>query len=664
MGIKEKKELIWGWMGILWLLVVLVGYSAIHKPFTLAQISRLSQLLWQVLVMVGIVFLSGGLGFRFFPSAKKWSPLVYLTMQVALGFGILSLATLILGTCFGFSNLIFFFLGWVIIANKSILLWAIQWRVLGQILRKMDKFEKILASGVAFIFFVTFAQSIAPPIAYDSLVYHLTLPKIYLLTGRINYIPELIFWGMPQLQEVGMTLSMSFGGAEAAVLLSWALGILTLVGLFGYLNEVFSSRIAWVTVTVLLTGSGFSALLSLGYVGWTTMLYGFALFVSLVAWRQNPKKEILILAAVFLGFALGTKYTTGILFPVAVFVIVEKKKTKGTKNILLDLFSFISITFLVFSPWAIKNFLATGNPIYPLLFPAGEMNNYRLFLYQNDPAWGDWRDIIFLPWRATILGKASRLGYSFSIGPLLLGLSVFAMIGWHERNDDQKSVLSLAALFTIMGWLIWAIAGRTSLLLIQTRLYLAFFPMWAILAGVGFACFSHLRTARIRFDYLAKALVLLSFSFTIFSMGVHFVRVGVAQTLLGMQSASAYREHFLGAYETVITSLDKLPDDARVLMLWETRGFACVPQCEADETIDRWYADLRSYGSVDQVLAAWEDAGYTHLLYHKLGADFIRKNDPAYTREDWRKLDNLLRELRLEKDYDGIYQIYLLRSTK
>jgi hypothetical protein len=94
--------------------------------------------------------------------------------------------------------------------------------------------------------------------------------------------------------------------------------------------------------------------------------------------------------------------------------------------------------------------------------------------------------------------------------------------------------------------------------------------------------------------------------------------------------------------------------------LWETRGFSCVPQCEPDETIDRWYADLRNYRSPEAVLKFWQDAGYSHLLFFKRGAEFIEENDPAYTPEDWVVLAELLTELPILDDFDGSYQLLSL----
>ncbi len=666
MKIKERKEIYIGLGGVLWLIAVLLGYAYTHKPFTPIQAALVLKEGWQVVVALGILSLAGGVGRKIFAPRADWNPLALLAVQAALGSGVLGVLVFFLGISIGFSGIIFviFFIAGITLAFRDMLAWWRQWAAFFLIWQKSDRFEKILALGIFFLLAASFLKALAPPLAFDSLVYHLTLPKLYLLAGRITYIPELIFWGMPQQAEMLYTFAMTFGGAESAVLLSWVLGGITLLGMLGYLSERFSTRVAWVALVSILAGQTLSDSLSWAYVGWIVMLYGFSLFLLLDAWTVNRERKLFFVAALLTGFAIGTKYTAGILLAAALPIILLANRGGGVKSTWGDILAFTGIATLVASPWLIKNFLATGNPVYPLLFPAGEMNAYRLHLYQGDPAWGDWRDLLFLPWRATIWGLDGKVGYSAEIGSLLLAFSPLVWIGWQKRSDEQKSALQTALVMTLTGILIWAFAGRVSRLLIQSRLYFAFFPTWAVLAGVGFESFSKLHASGVRFGRIASVLLMLSFGFNIFQASVDAAYLGAAKTLLGVQTPSEYRKQVLGKYETAMSTIAELPSDSQVLMLWETRGFACVPQCEPDEVIDRWYADLRTYGSPEAVLDVWRAAGHTHLLYNKRGADFIREDDPAYTDADWEALDEMLGQLELMQGFDGIYELYSLRSAK
>ena len=68
------------------------------------------------------------------------------------------------------------------------------------------------------------------------------------------------------------------------------------------------------------------------------------------------------------------------------------------------------------------------------------MSSLRLALYQGGEAWGNWLDFVFLPVRATLMGLEGGPGYSASIGPLLVGLSLAAVLIW--RMPDELAALA------------------------------------------------------------------------------------------------------------------------------------------------------------------------------------------------------------------------------
>ena len=98
-------------------------------------------------------------------------------------------------------------------------------------------------------------------------------------------------------------------------------------------------------------------------------------------------------------------------------------------------------------------------------------------------------------------------------------------------------------------------------------------------------------------------------------------------------------------------------------MLWEARSLYCLPVCEPDEIIDRWKRD-RYEGSgahpasAEEIIQSWKEAGYTHLLFYRLGADFIRSQSPDSTADDWAALEVLLRQLYLMQNFGDTYLLY------
>jgi hypothetical protein len=208
-------------------------------------------------------------------------------------------------------------------------------------------------------------------------------------------------------------------------------------------------------------------------------------------------------------------------------------------------------------------------------------------------------------------------------------------------------------------------AGRFSSYLLQSRLYFAIFPYLAVLAGAGFAALSQSALPGVRLGRIASVLVLLVLGLHLFELGAHALNQGASRYLLALRTSEAYLADNLGWYSPAMKELRELPVGSRALMLWETRSFYCWPVCEPDETIDRWLRERYGDGSAsprtpEEILRAWKQAGYTHLLYYRLGADFIRSQSLDYQPADWQALDDLLARLSPVKDFGDAYTLYRL----
>lgn len=663
---KENKSpytLLIGLACTIWLVIALVGYYYTHKPITIEILSSLLIILWRLVVAAGILTLSGGLGTVVLAKFKgiDLPPLTTMAVQSALGAGVLGLVILLVGFTLGIKPLYFgiILLGGFALLGKPTLNWLKQWASLKSCFSK-NPFIILLALGCGLLLFWSLGFALAPPFQFDALTYHLALPRWYLLSGNLNYTPDNMFWGMPQKAEMLYTFAMALGGAEAAVVVGWGLGLLTLASLLEYVTQKFNLTAGWVAVTCLLAGSSLVRSLSSGYIEWLLMLDGLATLVVLVEWRKNHKTGILLLAGGLAGFALGAKYTAGQLILIGLVIIAWDGIQNKDRRTLLHLLLFGATATLVSSPWWVKNWLATSNPFYPLLWPAGAMTQARLDMYRGTP-WGTWPDMLILPWQVTVWGVEGASGFSWSIGPLLLGFGALAWFGWHAWTSEQKRLISSAGLAALTGFIVWAVANHWNGLLNQSRLYTAFFPAWAMLAAAGFDSLSNLRAAGIRFGRIAMVIVLLVFTFNLIEIGEEFVAKAPLAVLSGNITPASYRIRSLGSYEAAMQSLEALPPGAHVLMLWETRSLACLPACDPDEVIDRWYDDVHKYSSAEETLSAWQAQGYTHLLLNRTGQEFVEERSNGITPEDWERLDTLLGSLPPPETVGGGYELYDLR---
>ena len=646
-----------------WLLLVISLYYAGHKPFSPVMLMRIAISAGQIFTGLLVVSIAGGIGRRLVHPGGI-SPIAVLALQAAAGLGLLSIGMLLVSATIGVNSLIC----WIIVVSLALLfwrdtwLWFSGWKSLAQIWDASGRFGKALGSGICIVLLYSLIIALAPPIKFDALVYHLALPKLYLSNGGFKYIPEIMFWGMPQVGEMLYTLGMGLAGHTAAVLVGWWAGVIALFGVLGFTVDRFGINAGWVAATSLISGYTLTQLLSAGYVEWFAILFGAGLLILLDHWWAEGKGSSLLWAGILCGFAMGSKYTGGILtIAGGIVVLVQCLVNKaGIVRLVKNIAIFAIPALLVFAPWLIKNTAATGNPFYPLFFPAGSMDTFRLDAYQLPP-WGDWKEILLIPIRTTLVGFEGAPGYSASISPLLVALAPFSLIGFRSRKENERSTLIIALTIGCAGWMTWLIASRLSGFLIQTRFYFGLFPAVAVLAGAGYQVLAGVRLPGLRLERIVASLVGLVMLFSIIPLIGELMKSDGLKVLLSVESSADYLSGNLGWYYPAANAVRDLPDGSRVLMLWEPRSYYCLPRCVPDEILDQWRHARQTIGEPQEILNSWRAKGYTHLLYNRFGADFVRADDKSYRDSDWLALDALLSQLQEPVDFGGAYELYSLQ---
>ena len=660
--VNQNRRVFLAFLGILYITVMISLYYVWHKPITSAEVIRFVRALVQIAAALGIVATGGGLGKRLI--WKDQSGLEHLAAQAALGCGILAIVVLPIGAWFGLNRP----LAWILLFSLVVFLrrevrgwWNSLWEF-RSIWLESPGWGRWIGAGLALTMLTTLLTALAPPLKFDALVYHLALPRYFQFVGKIEYTPWLIYWGMPQTGEMLYTLATMMAGVQAATTLGWMLGGLAILGILGYLHHRLGSSAAWAGVAAITSGLTLSSSLAWAYVDWMVILFGVCTLVSLERYEASGEKRELILAGTFAGMALGTKYTAGVILLAGIILITWHfiQRRESSRVGLTNLAQFILPAVAVTLPWWIKNILATGNSFYPFFLPAGAVDKFRLDFY-HIPVWGDWRDVVLLPMMASLTGVEGAPGYSASIGPLMLALSMCALLGWKSWGEKERLTVHIATVVSLAGIIIWAVASRLSGYLIQSRLYAVVFPAFAVLAGAGFKAISLAHGSGIRLGRVAATLILLVYGLGVFEVVRSGVKQDVPQNLFGIISSDEYLAENLGWYATAMQAIKKLPEDSRVLMLWEPRSLYCMPNCVPDEVIDRWKHDLFTLNEPGVILQDWGARGYTHLLYYRLGADFVRQEDSRYSPSDWQSLETLLAGLPKISEFGEAYILYSLQ---
>jgi hypothetical protein len=181
-----------------------------------------------------------------------------------------------------------------------------------------------------------------------------------------------------------------------------------------------------------------------------------------------------------------------------------------------------------------------------------------------------------------------------------------------------------------------------------------------LLAAAGFEGLSRVRLATIRFGRLAGAFVILVLALSALANLQTTSEGNSLPAALGIDSADEYVTRKLGAYGPAMEAVRSLPEGSLTLALWEPRGLYCRPRCQADVWLDQWYVDRQLLGEVEQIRREWIRRGYTHVLLHRAGMEFVMREDARFTPDDWDALSSLLSVLEEVSTFGDGYDLYRL----
>lgn len=670
---------------LLWLFFSLGSYYLVQKPFSLPQIVFLAQdsFIWQkvggnaaalqrtlldLLTGLWMVFIAAGVG-RWLLRLSRWSPpslLAEMVLSIGLGWGGLGLITLWLGAWQLFRPAVF--TGLAVVLTLVVLphgwYW---WGALRPRLRTLSRPSPLITLYLILVLGLALTLALLPPVSWDGLFYHLKGPKLYLQAGGLIGGVDIPHLNFPSLLEMDFLLAMAWRGDTVAHLIHLSfvpllMGVVTLLA-----RDWLKLSSARTTVLLLLS---LPMVLSLGtwayndlalafYSAAAVYLFGFWL------WRTDPAQHTpLPLAGLFAGCAMSLKYTS-IITPVLLMTLLLWSHRHDWRSAWRPLLMFALPAGLVVAPWLIKNWLLTGNPVYPFVFGGQFWDSYRAAAYAETGSGIGFNPlaILRLPYDLTIgLEDASQDGQT---GPLFLAslpLMLFYTMGRlrHEVPQALKTLL----VFALGYYLFWMVGVISSHALWQSRLLLpAYILLCPAVAWIWADSrrFDHPEFSLHRFLHIALALVL---TLGLINQLLFWIGEAPWHYLVGEQSRSANLTRRLGGhYEAMSWLNENLPDEAVVLFLWEPRSYYCDLDCRPDSILDRMGDWEYLYGDAEGIAAAWQAQGVTHVLLWRSALEFVLKQqaETGLYRVNQPLLADLQQEYLLPPDVVAGYEIYQLR---
>lgn len=661
-----------------WVFLIIAGYFWAHKPFDADLVTGLGKTVLSVAFWLSTTLIAAALGRRVVGTVlAEESPVIRVTLSAGAGLGLLSLLLLLLALAGVFN-------AWV--ATGMLLLLAILYRRdLRRTLQDVLAVDRpkpqsgmqrwiLIYSSLSLTF--TFILALAPPIAWDSLAYHLTGARFTVESAQILHPVDIPHLGFPLLGQMQFALGMLFLGDGPAALFHFGYGLMALALTVVLTRRTFGQEAAWYAATILLSIPTLHTLLSWPYVDGTLLFYATMAFYTFARWRETYRsgaedKRWLLVMGLACGFSGSVKYTA-VLIPVGIAISVGWiTRREGIVALAHRLLPVAMVALLLVVPHLLENWLTTGNPFYPFFFDNGlYWDSWRAWWYDRPgtglAATAPWR-LPLVPLEVTILGTEGTELYEATIGPLLLLSLGLLVVVWPTLNREERAISAHMLLFVAINYLMWLSGVARTALLLRARFLFFIFGILTILGSVALARISVLRRPQLDVGWMVRAFVVMSMGLILFTRATEFLKINPVPVIFGLEDRHAYEVRRLGPYVAAIEAVNELPPHAKVDFLWESRTYTCEVECWPDMILDRYLHYTQHYGYDAQELSAhWQREGYTHVLLHDAGLAFVIEagSDPVRD-EDLEILDDLKRRYLTPVSAVGdAYTLFAVEGTQ
>ena len=474
--------------------------------------------------------------------------------------------------------------------------------------------------------------SCVPPISKDALVHHLAIPKLYLKHGGIYEIPFMPFSYYPMNLDLLYLIPLYLENDIVPKFIHFSFALLTAWLIFGYLKRRINAIYALIGVIFFLSIPIIVKLSITVYVDLGLIFFSTASLLLLFRWIESHfRLRFLIISAILCGLGMGTKYNGMItLFLLTLFVpFLYSRYTKSGRPGFLRpvgygmLFLFVALLF--FSPWMIKNYIWTNNPLFPLYGhwfnpqDAIDRQAIGLFTYRSLVYHETWWQMALLPVRVFFQGQDGNPQYfDGKLNPFLLLLPFFAF--YHIRKDPQvlrnekKVLLAFAGIFLASAFFSSGMRIRYISPIIPPLVLLSVFGVKNIMGIV-----QRFRTYTIRQIGLVSVFLILTFFFALNACYIigQFRYVDPFDYLNGALTRDQYISKYRFEYAAMQYINKNLSSDALILFIFlGKRGYYCDRKYVFD--MNNHKSTLRQLvkktNTPEKILLGLKGMGITHLL--------------------------------------------------
>lgn len=487
-----------------------------------------------------------------------------------------------------------------------------------------------LLAALALLVAAVIPLCLVPPVAKDVLIHHLAVPKLYLEHGGIYEIPGMVFSYYPMNLNLLYMLPLAFGNDVIPAFIHFAFAIATAFILFCYTARRLGRNWGLAAALLFLSTPIVIKLSSTAYIDLGVIFFSTASLLLIVKWVEGGFPAATLAAAgAMCGLAMGTKYNALIsfllLFCAVVFLRARYNKKKSSSIQAIGSGAVFALTALVlFAPWAVRNYLWTGNPLYPLfdgVFNPASVHSASIgvLAYRELMHGEKWWEIAALPVRIFFQGAdGDPARFDGVLNPFLFLLPWLGILPVKNSARGRRRYMWVFAAFAA---LFFFFAMFTAVM--RIRYISPIIPPLVILSVYGLHRFSEwfreLRPFALRRS--GGAIIGCVFVAALwFNCGylVNLYRyVAPIEYLSGEISRDDYISRYRGEYRAMVFMNENLPEDARVLFIFiGNRGYYCDREYIYDMQGTRSSFEDLVNGSMDafEVNRELGLRGTTHML--------------------------------------------------
>ena len=204
------------------------------------------------------------------------------------------------------------------------------------------------------------------------------------------------------------------------------------------------------------------------------------------------------------------------------------------------------------------------------------------------------------------------------LSPFFLLVFIFP---WINRSKP----LGWLAILTLIRYILWAIVSH-----VRIRYMLPVIPLLSILSASVIISLFEVKNFRRSLRVLIPGLIGGLIVVTLFYSIMFFITYRPLGVILGIESKDSFLVKHLGDYGAIKFANTKLPADAKVFMMWDSRGYYCDGRCMIDYQLDQWVKLAHPSNDITEVISTISDMGVTHLLLDIDTLAYKMGNNPTF----------------------------------